>query len=225
LNQHVHMWIGTKEHEGDEEGGANKLTFVQGITQTVIQVQGKDKKDKLLEILKEEVEQGKRVMVFVITKRMAKGLVRFLKTNELAVSEIHSDRVQGEREISLRKFRGAKGEQEVAVPIIVATSAASRGLDIEGVHLVINFDLPDTDHVRGREEYIHKVGRTGRIGNTGRAISFYDPQKDDKFARSLVQVLSDAQQEVPDWLEEAAMRAIGTKIDESDEVKSKDIRY
>ena len=68
----------------------------------------------------------------------------------------------------------------------MATSVAARGLDIPDVKHVINFDLP-----QDIEEYVHRIGRTGRIGNKGRATSFFQPGKDDKLARSLVKVLSE----------------------------------
>ena len=99
------------------------------------------------------------------------------------VSFLSSDRKQREREQSLGDFRCGM------CPVLVATSVAGRGLYIENVQHVINFDLPSTI-----EEYVHRIGRTGRCGNTGRAISFFDPESDNHLAQPLVKVLSDAQQ-------------------------------
>lgn len=93
---------------------------------------------------------------------------------------LSSDREQREREQALGDFRCGK------CPVLVATSVAARGLDIENVQHVINFDLPSTI-----DEYVHRIGRTGRCGNTGRAISFFDPESDSHLAQSLVKVLSD----------------------------------
>lgn len=92
----------------------------------------------------------------------------------------YSDRLQREREEALRDFK--KG----AAPILVATSVAARGLDIPDVKHVINYDLPsDID------EYVHRIGRTGRCGNMGKATSFYDENDNKDVARSLVKILQD----------------------------------
>ncbi|KAL0181884.1 hypothetical protein M9458_021259, partial [Cirrhinus mrigala] len=66
-------------------------------------------------------------------------------------------------------------------PVLVATSVAARGLDIEHVQHVVNFDLPSSI-----DEYVHRIGRTGRCGNIGRAVSFFNPESDTPLARSLV---------------------------------------
>ena len=93
---------------------------------------------------------------------------------------VNRDRTQQEREAALRDFRSGRA------PVLVATSVAARGLDIPDVKHVINFDLP-----QDIEEYVHRIGRTGRIGNKGRATSFFQPGKDERLARSLVKVLSE----------------------------------
>lgn len=90
-----------------------------------------------------------------------------------------SDREQREREQALADFRTGK------CPVLVATSVAARGLDIPDVQHVVNFDLPNNI-----DEYVHRIGRTGRCGNTGSAVSFYDPEADGQLARSLVTILS-----------------------------------
>ena len=91
-----------------------------------------------------------------------------------------SDRFQREREEALRDFRSGRA------PVLVATSVAARGLDIPEVKHVINYDLPQVI-----EEYVHRIGRTGRIGNQGMATAFFQRGKDNGLARSLVKVLSD----------------------------------
>ncbi len=114
---------------------------------------------------------------------------------------LHGDRLQSQRETALNSFKSGKDN------IIVCTAVGARGLDIEKVSHVINFDMPhDVD------EYVHRIGRTGRCGNLGKAISFFDPtsENDRKLARPLVRILTQAQQEVPQWLNEVAEDAVGS---------------
>ncbi|NXX13744.1 DDX4 helicase, partial [Podargus strigoides] len=148
------------------------------IQQTIIQVPQYSRRDKLIEILKSTGRE--RTMVFVNIKRKADYLAAFLCQEEIPATSIHGDRPQRERETALQYFRSGE------CPVLVATSVAARGLDIEHVQHVINFDLPSTI-----EEYVHRIGRTGRCGNTGKAISFFDYTSDGHLAQSLVKVLSD----------------------------------
>lgn len=97
------------------------------------------------------------------------------------VTNYHSsDRYQEQREEALREFK--KG----TCTVLIATAVAARGLDIADVKQVVNYDLPDEI-----EEYIHRIGRTGRIGNKGKAMSFFTRGKDDGLARALVKTLAD----------------------------------
>ncbi|XP_036702704.1 probable ATP-dependent RNA helicase DDX4 isoform X9 [Balaenoptera musculus] len=161
------------------------------VQQTILQVGQYSKREKLVEILRNIGDE--RTMVFVETKKKADFIATFLCQEKISTTSIHGDREQREREQALGDFRCGK------CPVLVATSVAARGLDIENVQHVINFDLPSTT-----DEYVHRIGRTGRCGNTGRAISFFDTESDNHLAQPLVKVLSDAQQDVPAWLEEIA---------------------
>ncbi|XP_078531226.1 putative ATP-dependent RNA helicase DDX4 isoform X3 [Lissotriton helveticus] len=169
------------------------------VEQIIIPVGQHGKKDKLVEIL-----QGlgsERTMIFVKTKKRADYLTTLLCQENVLATSIHGDRLQKEREEALADFRFGKCN------VLVATNVAARGLDIENIQHVIIYDLSDNI-----EEYVHRIGRTGRCGNVGKAITFFDSDdnEDRTVARSLVKVLSDAQQEVPAWLEEVAFSASGT---------------
>ncbi|KAG5297898.1 DEAD-box protein [Histoplasma ohiense] len=135
-----------------------------------------------------------RTLVFVNTKAQADLIDDYLYNMGLPSTSIHSDRTQREREDALRAFKTAKS------PIMVATSVSARGLDIKNVMHVINFDMPSAAH-GGIEEYIHRIGRTARIGNEGLATSFYNHDRNSDIAADLVKILLECKQPLPDFLE------------------------
>ena len=123
---------------------------------------------------------------------MADMLSDFLMANRFAATSIHGDRTQREREMALATFRQGK------TPVLVATAVAARGLDIPNVTHVINYDLPsDID------DYVHRIGRTGRAGNTGISTAFFN-RGNRNIVRELVELLREANQEIPSWLETVA---------------------
>lgn len=156
------------------------------VQQVFYQVSKFDKREKLLQMLREE---NTRTVVFVETKRNADFLATFLCENDIKTTSIHGDRLQREREKALGDFK--KG----VCNTLVATGVAARGLDIEGIQHVINYDLPNSI-----DEYVHRIGRTGRVGNRGKATSFFDPSFDGSIAGGLTKILQQADQEVPNWL-------------------------
>ena len=93
-----------------------------------------------------------------------------------------------------RSFRTAR------CPILVATGVTARGLDVANVKHVINYDLPSTQH-DGITEYVHRIGRTARIGNEGKATSFYNDRNQD-IGEDLVKIILESKQEVPDFLKQ-----------------------
>uniref|UniRef100_A0A8D8S712 ATP-dependent RNA helicase vasa, isoform A n=2 Tax=Cacopsylla melanoneura TaxID=428564 RepID=A0A8D8S712_9HEMI len=101
--------------------------------------------------------------------------------------------MQSQREQAIADFKAKR------MKVLVATSVASRGLDIPGIRHVINFDLPQEV-----DEYVHRIGRTGRVGNKGRATSFFDPDQDGALVPDLIRILKDSDQEVPDFLSSGA---------------------
>lgn len=152
---------------------------------------GKFEKRKALEKLLGSTDIKDRTMIFVEQKTTADFLASFLSQNDYKATSIHGDRYQSQREEALRDFRTGR------MPLLVATSVASRGLDIKDVRHVINYDLP-----KEIDDYVHRIGRTGRVGNLGKATSFYDPVADKALAATLLKVLETANQVVPEWLKE-----------------------
>ncbi|RZC35712.1 vasa RNA helicase [Asbolus verrucosus] len=157
------------------------------VEQDFFQVSQYDKRPKLLSILEETPND--RTLIFVETKRNADFLATFLSEHNIQSTSIHGDRYQSEREQALSDFK--KGVRKV----LVATGVAARGLDIKDVQHVINYDLPNSI-----DEYVHRIGRTGRVGNRGRATSFFDDHRDHALAGSLAKILSQAKQKIPEWL-------------------------
>lgn len=158
----------------------------EDIKQEFIQVERSDKKREILRILNENPDD--RVIVFTQTKATADILAGYLGSKGQQCTSIHGDRHQSQREEALNHFKRGLRRCLVASPV------GERGLDLPKVSLVINYDLPN-----GLDEYIHRIGRTGRIGNTGRAISFFDPDRDNKLISDLTRALKHAQQAVPDF--------------------------
>ncbi|XP_076637996.1 ATP-dependent RNA helicase vasa [Colletes latitarsis] len=161
------------------------------VEQNFYEVARNKKKEKLTEVLERENDAGtlKGTLVFVEMKRKADFIAAFLSENNYPTTSIHGDRLQRQREEALADFKSGR------MSILVATAVAARGLDIKNVSHVINYDLP-----KGIDEYVHRIGRTGRVGNRGRATSFFDPEDDAPLKSDLVRILKQASQPVPDWL-------------------------
>jgi ATP-dependent RNA helicase DDX3X len=164
----------------------------ENIKQSIMWVEENKKRDALWDLLFQNPPC--RTMVFVNNKKAADTLDDFLFNKGLPSTSIHSDRTQREREDSILSFRQGTS------PILITTGVAARGLDIKHVLHVVNYDLPSNMH-GGLEEYVHRIGRTARIGNEGRATSFYNERSED-MAEGLVKILIENHQEVPDFLEE-----------------------
>uniref|UniRef100_A0A667HJN1 RNA helicase n=1 Tax=Lynx canadensis TaxID=61383 RepID=A0A667HJN1_LYNCA len=163
----------------------------ENITQKVVWVEEVDKRSFLLDLLN-ATGKDSLTLVFVETKKGADSLEDFLYHEGYACTSIHGDRSQRDREEALHQFRSGKS------PILVATAVAARGLDISNVKHVINFDLPSDI-----EEYVHRIGRTGRVGNLGLATSFFN-ERNINITKDLLDLLVEAKQEVPSWLENMA---------------------
>ncbi|XP_071421728.1 ATP-dependent RNA helicase DDX3X [Pithys albifrons albifrons] len=163
----------------------------ENITQKVVWVEESDKRSFLLDLLN-ATGKDSLTLVFVETKKGADALEDFLYHEGYACTSIHGDRSQRDREEALHQFRSGRS------PILVATAVAARGLDISNVKHVINFDLPSDI-----EEYVHRIGRTGRVGNLGLATSFFN-ERNINITKDLLDLLVEAKQEVPSWLENMA---------------------
>ncbi|KAL6364782.1 hypothetical protein LRP88_00754 [Fusarium phalaenopsidis] len=183
----VKITIGSSGKE--TAGGAVELQANARISQTVEVLEPREKEFRLLQLLKEH-QQGKqkndRILVFCLYKKEATRVENFLSRKGVRVCGIHGDLRQEQRTKSLEAFKTG------VTPVLVATDVAARGLDIPEVKLVINFPLTI-------EDYVHRIGRTGRAGKTGQAITFFTVE-DKSHSGSLVNILRGANQPVPEDL-------------------------
>ena len=138
----------------------------QMVEQTAYAVAQESKTALLLDLLerRNQPESLEKVLVFTRTRRGSERLSHILKARNHSVNRIHADRSQPQREAALREFRDGRAR------VLVATDIAARGLDVDAVTHVINYDVPNAP-----EDYVHRVGRTGRAGNQGKAITIVTP--------------------------------------------------
>jgi ATP-dependent RNA helicase RhlE len=152
-----------------------QATTVERIAQRVIHTEKSAKPMLLVDVLK--AEKTDRVLVFTRTKHGADKVVRGLEKNGFLAEAIHGNKSQNQRERVLADFRSGK------LRILIATDIAARGIDVDGVSHVINYDLPNVP-----ESYVHRIGRTARAGADGIAISFCD-QEEGVFLRDIERLI------------------------------------
>jgi ATP-dependent RNA helicase DeaD len=143
---------------------------VDAIEQAFVEVPAKQKTDRLIDVL--QAEEPEQAIIFCRTKIGTARLDDALQRKGLRSKALHGDMTQGQRDGVMLAFKARN------LPLLVATDVAARGLDIEHVTHVINYDVPTTT-----EPYVHRIGRTGRVGRTGRAITFVTPAQRDEIGR------------------------------------------
>lgn len=137
------------------------------VEQAAYPVAAESKTALLIDLLERERERFERVLVFTRTRRGAERLSHILEAREHKVNRIHADRTQPQREAALRDFKNGQTR------VLVATDIAARGIDVTAVSHVINYDVPEAP-----EDYVHRIGRTGRAGLSGRAITLVTPAEE-----------------------------------------------
>jgi len=166
--------------------GSDDLAAGTRIKQIVEVIEDRAREGKLTQLLKKyHSDRKNRILIFVLYKKEAARIESNLSRSGWKVASIHGDKSQEGRTLAVEQFKSGE------IPLLVATDVAARGLDIPGVDFVINYSFPLTI-----EDYVHRIGRTGRAGREGTAHTFF--QLCDKLrAGELVKVLKDANQEVP----------------------------
>ncbi len=159
-----------------------KQLTVDAIEQAFVAVDQKEKVEKLVEVLR--AEEPEQAIVFCRTKIGTARLDKRLRDKGFPCKALHGDMSQGQRDGVMISFK------EHQSPLLVATDVAARGLDIEHVTHVINFDLPNNTEI-----YVHRIGRTGRVGRTGRAITFVTPKERGEIER----IENEAKTSIGEW--------------------------
>ncbi len=156
------------------------------------------KESKLARLLEEiGCEPHNKILIFVETKKKADELTRLMRRDGYPAMCIHGDKQQKERDWVLGEFKHG------STTILVATDVAARGLDVDDIKFVINYDYPNNS-----EDYIHRIGRTGRQDRTGTAYTLFTPNNAPK-AGDLIEVLQEAKQVVNPKLQEMANSRYG----------------
>nr|CAD7589996.1 unnamed protein product [Timema genevievae] len=179
--------------------GSLQLAANHNIVQIVDVCQEHEKEGKLSKLLREVgAERGNKTIIFVETKKKVDDITKAIRREGWPAISIHGDKSQPERDYVLSEFRSGKSS------ILVATDVAARGLDVEDVKYVVNFDYPNTS-----EDYIHRIGRTGRCNLSGTAYAFFTPNN-ARQAKDLIAVLEEADQKINPKLVEMANLAKAT---------------
>lgn len=145
---------------------APQSTTAERVTQSIMHVPKAKKRSLLIHVMRDDAI--KRAVIFTRTKHGADRVTRHLMQNGVQAGAIHGDKAQNQRQRTLNAFKNGK------LRVLVATDIAARGIDVDGVTHVINFDLPND-----AESYVHRIGRTARAGEDGHAIAFCDPEERD----------------------------------------------
>ncbi|XP_055531559.1 uncharacterized protein LOC129722263 [Wyeomyia smithii] len=178
--------------------GSLNLAANENILQIIDCCQEYEKENRLFKLLNQLSQQGQlKSIIFVETKRKVDQIVGVIKRHGWRADGIHGDKTQKDRDFVLNTFRRSN------TGILVATDVASRGLDVDDVKFVINYDFPNNT-----EDYIHRIGRTGRSTNKGTAYTFFTPANASK-ANDLIGVLKEANQFVNPELQEYARHGGG----------------
>jgi len=187
LRSPVHIQIGSHDNAANKDIQQHAI-IVRNIM---------EKQDKVREILRNMSNPEDRVLIFVNTKRMCEQLGYELRRERIYCATIHGDREQRERDQALQAFKSGRS------PVLAATDVAARGLDIKGVKMVINFDA-----ATNAEDHVHRIGRTGRAGQPGTAITFLD-HSEAKQAWEVMRSMEKVGQQITPELRELAARGGG----------------
>merc|ERR1740121_3227641 len=173
--------------------GTEELSSNPDITQQIEVVGEYEKRERFMNWIRGAVGGNAKVLIFTETKRGADALCRELQYQQMSAAAIHGDKEQRQRDRTLAEFKSGH------VTVLIATDVAQRGLDIKDIAYVCNYDVPKT-----LEDYIHRIGRTGRAGAKGTAVTFFPSEAYTpdmiRMARNISQSMREVGQSPPDAL-------------------------
>jgi len=182
LNNHIFLTVGRLNATSDL------------VTQRFIQVPSdSDKQKAFVSLIKKEQLS---TLVFFETKKDVDIMHNLLEDENIRVASVHGDRTQEQRNLAIKSFASGK------VKVLLATNVAARGLDIKNIGHVVNYELP-----KDMDDYVHRIGRTGRSGQPGVATSFISEEAPVSSLRKLKDILVQGKQEVPKWLDQVTQAA------------------
>ena len=186
----VRVYVGFEAIAGSngENSIDDSLSANKRVEQHVEVIEDQKREKRLRELLRQYQTGKQRILIFALYKKEAERIEYTLRRDGFKVSSIHGNKTQPARTAALAEFK------EGTCPLMVATDVAARGLDIPNVEVVINYTFPLTI-----EDYVHRIGRTGRAGKTGMSYTFFQPG-DKSHAGELQQVMKQAGQVVPEEL-------------------------
>ncbi|XP_053689269.1 probable ATP-dependent RNA helicase DDX43 [Sabethes cyaneus] len=193
MNNPVQVYVGTLD-----------LAATHSVTQHIEMIDEEDKYMRVMNFVK-NMDHHDKAIIFCGRKTRADDLSSEFVLSGINCQSLHGDRDQADREQALDDIKSGD------VRVLIATDVASRGLDIEDITHVVNYDFP-----RNIEEYVHRVGRTGRAGRSGISLSFFT-RSDWAVASDLIKILEEAEQDVPDEIRRMAERFAARKERESRE--------
>jgi len=173
--------------------GSEDLAVTHMVKQNVEVMDSHMKRPKLIKLL-QSIMDGSKIIIFCATKKGCDHLARSLSMENWPALAIHGDKAQYERDNVMNQFKTGK------YPILVATDLAARGLDVKDIKYVINFDFPIN-----MENYVHRVGRTGRAGANGESYTFFT-EEDSRFSHELIKVLQETKQVIPSELNDMRVK-------------------
>jgi len=181
--------------------GSTELLANDKITQILKNVQGRDRDKIFLQDVREHVDNGSKVLVFVNQKKIADKIAYALTRAGVSADAIHGDRSQSQRDQTMKSFKQNRTQ------VLVATDVCARGIDIRDIRAVINYDMPS-----GIDSYVHRIGRTARGEDTGTSIGYMAPEDFPRIGKDLIKILERADQQCPPWLSSYVLQQTHLKM-------------